>query len=229
MCMAETQVQSLADLPSTDPFLNAADTKCIQEVVGILLYYARAVDSNLLTASGTIATQQAKGTQAAMEAIMQLLNYCATHPDATIWYHASNMVLWIHSNVSYLTAPKGCSCAAGYHFLSAMHTTLPTAANDPPPDNRPINVLCQIMQPVLASATKAELGTLFLNAKHACPLQIALHKLGHPQPATPIQTDNTTATSIANDNIKQKWSKSINMHFYWICDHVRQGQYHIFW
>ncbi len=93
---------------------------------------------------------------------------------------------------------------------------MPTVAEPPPVDNGPINVLYQIMCPVLASAAKAKLGALFLNAKHACPQHIALQELGHDQPTTPIQTDNTTATGIANDNIKQKWSKSINMHFYWI-------------
>jgi len=63
-----------ADPPTTAPFLDAADTKCIQEVVGVLLYYTCTMDSTLLTALGTIATQQAKGTQATMEAITQLLN-----------------------------------------------------------------------------------------------------------------------------------------------------------
>jgi len=67
------------------------------------------MDSTLLTTLGIIAMQQAKGTQATMEAITQLLNYCATHPDTTVCYHTSDMVLWIHSNASYLTAPKGCS------------------------------------------------------------------------------------------------------------------------
>ena len=78
--------------PDHTPALDAADRQRVQEVIGVLLYYARAVDSTLLTALGTLATQQAKGTHATMMAIMQLLNYCATHPDATIWYHASDMV-----------------------------------------------------------------------------------------------------------------------------------------
>jgi len=39
--------------------LDAADHLCVQEVIGVLLYYARAVDSTLLTALGTLATQQA--------------------------------------------------------------------------------------------------------------------------------------------------------------------------
>jgi len=110
-----------------------------------------------------------------------------------------------------------------------MPPSTPSSDNAQPPDNGPIDIFCQIMHPVLASTAEAELGALFLNAKHAYPLQIVLLELGHPQPTTPIQTDNTTATGIANDNIKQKHSKSIDMHFYWIQDCIRQGQYYIFW
>ncbi len=47
----------------------------------------------MLPAIGDIATQQTNGTKATMQAITQLLNYCATHPDAFIHYHASDMCL----------------------------------------------------------------------------------------------------------------------------------------
>ena len=183
----------------------------------------------MLTVLSTLATQQAKGTKATMEALTQLLNYCATHPHAVIRYHASDMMLWTHSDASYLTAPKGRSRAAGYCFLSSRPTTPPTATDDPPPDNGPIHVLCQIIKTVMASAAEAELGALFLNAQAICPFRTALEELGHPQPATPLQTDNSTASGIANDTIKQKRSKAIDMRFYWIRDRVRQGQFHIFW
>jgi len=49
-----------ANCPSTAPILDAVNTKCIHEIVGILLYYAQAIDSTLLAALGTIATQQAR-------------------------------------------------------------------------------------------------------------------------------------------------------------------------
>ncbi len=138
-----------------------------------------------------------------MEALTQLLNYCATHPDASICYHASDMVLWTHSDASYLSAPKGQSQAAGCYFLSSCpHATL--MANDPmPPNNGPIHVLCQIMQQVVASAAKAKLGTLFLNAQMACPICMALDaEMGHSQLATSLQTDNSTACSSINDTMK---------------------------
>jgi hypothetical protein len=85
------------------------------------------------------------------------------------------------------------------------------------------------MREVLSSAAEAELGALFHNGKEACPLRIALEEMGHPQPATPMATDNNTASGIATDTVKQKRSKAIDMRFYWIRDRVRQGQFQIYW
>ena len=223
-----TRIQ-LAPDPDTTAMLDPAGCCRIQEVIGVLLYYAHAIDPTLLVALNTLALQQAAATQATAKAIDQLLNYCATHPDATIRFHASDMVLWMHSDASYLTAPQGRSRAAGYSFLSARPHSLPTATDPAPPDYGPVHILCQIMHHVVSSAAKAELGALFLNAQDICPICMALDELGHPQPATPLQTDNNTASGIVNDTVKQRRSKAVDMRFYWICDRLWQGQFHIFW
>jgi hypothetical protein len=81
----------------------------------------------------------------------------------------------------------------------------------------------------MSSAAEAELETLFLHAKQACPIRTTLEELGHPQPAMPLQTDNSTAAGIANDTVKLKHSKAIDMRFYWIRHRVRNKQFHIFW
>jgi hypothetical protein len=85
------------------------------------------------------------------------------------------------------------------------------------------------MREVLSSASEAELAGVFRNAKAACPIRATLEELGHPQPPTVIVTDNTTAAGIANDSVKQKRSKAIDMRFYWIRDRVRQGQFYVHW
>ena len=41
------------------PLLSRADKKFVQEVIGVFLYYARAVDLTMLPALGTLSTQQA--------------------------------------------------------------------------------------------------------------------------------------------------------------------------
>ena len=53
----------------------------------------------------------------------------------------------------------------------------------------------------------------------------ALAELGHPQPGpTPMLTDKSTASGIANENVKQQRSKAMDMCFNWIRDGVRQNQ-----
>jgi hypothetical protein len=81
----------------------------------------------------------------------------------------------------------------------------------------------------MQSATEAEFGGLYMNAKEAVPMRITLEELNHPQPATPIRTDNSTADGIMNKTVKQKQSKSMDMQFYWLQDQVKQGQFRIFW
>ena len=219
---AKTQ---FATLPDASPSLDAADKTRILEVLGTLLFYARAIDSTMLTAIGELATEQSQGTKHTMEKLAQLLNYCASNPEATVRYTASDMLLAIESDASYLSVTKGRSRAAGYFFL----TNQLQKATDSYHPNGAVHVLCHIMREVLSSAAEAELGALFHNGKEACPLRIALEELGHPQPATPMATDNNTASGIATDTVKQKRSKAIDMRFYWIRDRVRQGHFKIYW
>ena len=102
-----------------------------------------------------------------------------------------------------------------------------------PPTNRPrlngpIQSISQIMSNVMGSAAKAKICATYINGQEAVPICTLLHKLGHPQPATPIQVDNFTADGFAKDTIKQKRSKAINVCFYWIQDHTNQGQFLIY-
>jgi hypothetical protein len=88
------------DTPSTP--LNKEGQQYIQAVTGTLLYYSRAVDPTMLVALNAIVTQQASPTQKIMERVKQLLDYCASQEEAIITYHASDMVLAIHSDAGYL-------------------------------------------------------------------------------------------------------------------------------
>jgi hypothetical protein len=55
-----------------------------------------------------------KKTQAATN---QLLDYLDTHPDATIRYHASDMILHIHRDASYILVSNARSRLGGLFFL----------------------------------------------------------------------------------------------------------------
>eukprot|EP00957_Ditylum_brightwellii_P079493 6044656-Ditylum_brightwellii.AAC.1 len=71
----------------------------------------------MLVALGTIAAVQNQGTKDTADAIEHLLHYCASHPDAVISYHPSDIILRVHSDASYLSKPKARSRAGGYFYL----------------------------------------------------------------------------------------------------------------
>ena len=175
---------AFAALPDTTPALDATDKLRILEVLGTLLFYARAIDSTLLTAIGELATEHSQSTTHTMDKSAQLFNYCATHPDASVRFTASDMLLAVESNASYLSVAKGRSRAAGYFYVTNDQDT-PSSSYQP---NGAVHVLCHIMREVLSSATEAKFGALFHNGKEACPLRIALEEMGHRQPVTPMAT-----------------------------------------
>jgi hypothetical protein len=56
----------------------------IQKITRSVLYYARDVDPTVLMSLNDIVTEQIKATEKTQAAADQLLDYLATHPDATI-------------------------------------------------------------------------------------------------------------------------------------------------
>jgi hypothetical protein len=61
------------------------------------------------------------------------------------------------------------------------------------------------------------------------PIITTLTELGHPQPPTPMQVDNTTAEGFANGTMKQKRSKAMDMRWHWLKDRARQGQFLVYY
>eukprot|EP00804_Cyclotella_cryptica_P014586 CCRYP_020641-RA/>CCRYP_020641-RA protein AED:0.25 eAED:0.25 QI:0/0/0/1/1/1/3/0/614 len=103
--------QQFVDTADDSALLSNTDKTFVQEVIGVFLYYARAVDCTMLPALGSLATQQSAPTQNTMSKIHQFLDYAMTHPDAMITYRASNMILAVHSDASYLSETKARSRA----------------------------------------------------------------------------------------------------------------------
>jgi hypothetical protein len=88
----------------------------------------------------------------------------------------------------------------------------------PPKKNGPILTIATIIKNVISLAAEAELGALYLNAKETVYLRQILREMGHRQPPTPIQTDNTTAKGVVNNIVQPKCTKAIDMHFHWLQD-----------
>jgi hypothetical protein len=129
-----------------------------------------------------------------------MLQFDIVHP---IWF--------VHSDTSYLSALHARSRAGGYFFHSSI-----SVDGDPIKLNGAIHITCTILKLASTSAAEATLEALFLNAQEAKVLCLTLNKLGHPQPQTPIQIDNTTTIGTVNNTIKHQRSRAMEMHYFWL-------------
>jgi hypothetical protein len=218
-----------ADDCDDSPLLAAKSVTLVQKIVGVFLYYAMAIDSTMLVALGSIAATQSTATEKTLDEATWLLNYASSNPNATLKYFASDMTLHIHSDGSYLSERKARSRGGGHFFLSDRSHTPAKPPTVTPKPNGAIYSLSRIIRNVMGSAAEAEIASSYLNGQEAIPIRTTLEEMGHPQPPTPMQVDNSTAEGFANDTIKQKRSKAIDMRFYWIQDRTRQGQFLIYW
>jgi hypothetical protein len=132
------------------------------------------------------------------------------------------MIMHIHSDASYLSENEAKSRAGGFFYMGN------TSKNDKKLTNGAILIVSKVLKRVMSSAAKAEIGAVFINAKEDGVLRTTLEELGHPQPPTPMETDNTSATGYSNGTIKQKRTKAMDMRFYWIKDSVKQGQFNVY-
>ena len=204
-----------------EPVLGKDEIKFIQRVVGKFNFIGRAIDGTLLTALSAIASEQAAPTATTMGKVKQILDYVASHEDPVLTYNASDMVLAGHSDGSYLSERNARSRAGGHWFLS-------NDSADPPFNGAILNI-SQIIKAVMSSAAEAELGALFINAREAAYIRKILIEMGHPQPRTPLQTDNSTAEGVVNKNVQTKKLKSMDMRYHWLRDRESQGQFRIYW
>ena len=210
-----------AKLEDDSPKLNKKDTKNIQSIAGSMLYYGRAIDYTILPAINEIAGNQAAPSLLTKDKASMLLDYLHTHPSAKLRYKESKMILHIDSDAAYLVAPNAKSRIAGYFYLGdgTRETKL----------NAAIHIECCLLKHVVASAAEAETGGVFHNCQFGIHIRRMLQILNHPQPPTLVKTDNATAESFVNKEIKQRRSKSWDMRFHWLRDKQVQKDFTIYW
>ena len=109
----------------------------------------------MITAPGYIAAQQSKGTNKTYADTLWMINYAITHPKSKKGYTASDMILYIHSDASYLSEIQASSRASGHYFLGDKHPDTTT-----PPANRPrlngsIHSISRIMSNLMGSTVDA--------------------------------------------------------------------------
>ena len=133
------------------------------------------------------------------------------------------MILKQHSDASYLSEAKARSRGAGFFYLGDIN------ADTIEENNGALLVTSTIMSNVMSSVAEAECGSLFNTCKDGVPIRITLNEMGHIQPPTPTQVDNSTTDGFANNRLKQRRSKSMDMRFYWVQDRVKQGHFNVHW
>ena len=84
------------------------------------------------------------------------IDYVATHPNAVICNHRSDMVLYVDSDTGYLVLPEACSCMARQYFLSTDPTLTRTVL-----PNGPILTECCTIKHDVTSSAEAERPVLY--------------------------------------------------------------------
>jgi len=207
------------EAPSTP--LTAAEILEIQEIVGVFLFYARAVDPTMYTAINKIGSKQAKPTSLLKQEVERFLQYASKWPNATMRIRASNMKLVCHSDGSYLSESEARSRAGGILFLG-------DCADDAAP-NAALTFISVIIPTVVASATETEYASAFLVGQAATSIVHTLTELGYPQSEPEIFCDNLCAVGIANNTLQIKRSKTIDMRYHWLRDQVNQKKFRVTW
>ena len=202
--------------------LDTKGIRRVQSVVGSLLYHSRALDSTTMVALNELGGEQANATEKTRDGCDMLLDYVATYPNAKIRFYASDMILHVDSDAAYLVQPNARSRYAGYYYLGS-----PASTNNML--NGAVLVICRTIRNVVASAAEAETGGLFGNGQEIIPLRRGLNALDHPQPPTPVKTDNTTSDSFVHSNIRQRRSKTWDMRWNWLRDKKTHHDLKYYW
>ena len=78
--------------------------------------------------------------------------------------------------------------------------------------------IAKIIRNVVTSAASTEIADLGTNTGQAIPARQLLEEMGYKQPATPTQTDNTTALGFVSKNLNPKATKSKDMNHWFLRD-----------
>ena len=116
-------------------------------------------------------------TEKTNEAIDQLLDYCATYPNNDMVYRSRDMILCAHSDAGFHNESRGRSRSGAHIFL---------AEDEPIPKwNGPVLTIAQIIKFVMALASEAELGAMFITVQAMVSQRNTLEEMVWKQPHSP--------------------------------------------
>jgi hypothetical protein len=149
------------------PPLSKKDVDKLQQLTVTLLHYARSVDPTLIMPINVLAAEQSKSTEVTADKVIKVLNYCNTHPETKIRYHASDVILHIHRDASYLSENEAKSRAGGFFYMGSDTKTNKLT-------NGAILIISTVLKHVMSLAAEAEIGAVFINAKEGAVLRTTL-------------------------------------------------------
>jgi hypothetical protein len=197
----------------------------LQVPVGYLLY-GRSADALILTATCALASEQADPTLSTMLRLNHILGFVSSHPNGRKIYRASDIILRIHSDASYLSRPRAGSVIGSFRYLGYFYSFNPHA--DDIPINHPVSVHSTKIPVVVSFVAEAKYASLYAFARIALDerrILADLNSLGRSQPPTVISCNNKCAIGLANRIVTRKMSTSLDMRFHWLRDRIDQGQF----
>jgi hypothetical protein len=180
----------------------------LQQLGGTLMYYPIVLDTTLIIPVNVLASEKTRETSDTADKTIKLLNYCNTHPEATLHYHASDMIINIHSEVSHLSDMESKIQAGGFLYMGSNTDKTNRLTNGS------ILIIGTVHKYIMVSAGKVNNSPLY----HT-------RRTGASSPPKTLETDNTTATGYINGTVKQTCTRAMDMHFYLVKCKVKKASF----
>ena len=95
--------------------------------------------------------------------------------------------------------------------------------------NGPVPTLAKIIKFVMSSASKAELGAMFITSQKMVAMRQTLQEMKWPHQKSPLQTDNSAAAGVVNNAIVPRKLKTMDRRLHWLRCRESQGQFRYYW
>ena len=89
--------------------------------------------------------------------------------------------------------------------------------------------IAQIVKFVMASASEAKLGAMFITAQAMVSQGNTFEEMGWKQPRSPIHKDYSAAADVVNNTIVPRKLKAMDRCLYWLWCRNSQGQFRYYW
>jgi hypothetical protein len=96
-----------------------------------------------------LASEQSNAAEVTADKVIKLIYYCNTHPETKVCCHASDMILHIHSDASYLSENESKIRAGGFFYMGSNNKT------DKKLTNGAIFIISKVLKHVMSSAAEA--------------------------------------------------------------------------